>query len=198
MQDFRLVLGGDGRARVPLDNGSAARHTEFRYGFHACSTEDARPSPYIVHLMENRLAGAQSVSGLGGAVVELCEALSDLLADLILIPESPGDLAVKGDGSRSRRYVGWLPPLALASVQLEYVIRHWPLLNATAVAARCDDLARVLDASPFGHGNRMFSTRYATERARSPALAALHARVVEACCDVTARCALAAKEECNE
>lgn len=186
------------RARTASGERRAAQHTKFRRAFHARSTERCHARALRWPFMVNRIAGAEAVRGLGREVGDLCEALGDLLTALVHIPEAPCGLAPNQDGNRCRRPIAWLRPLALASVKLEYVVRDWPLLNATTLAARCDDLARVLDASPFKPGDRLFSARYARERARSPTLAALHARVVEACRNITTRCSSTAKGDRDE
>jgi hypothetical protein len=143
--------------------------------------------------VDTTLASAQVVDRLGSSVVDLLEVLGDLLAALVHASASTPCLAAQRDLAPRIRNVGWLRPLAIASAKLEYSVRQWPALHALALAALCDDLTRLLAGSPLTESD--FAERYARERARSPSLAALHARVVERCRHVASRCSLLISKE---
>ena len=145
--------------------------------------------------MDTTLASTQVVDRLGSAVVDLLEVLGDLLAALVRASASTPCLAAQRDATPRIRNVGWLRPLAIASAKLEYAVRQWPALRPLALAARCDDLTRLLAGSPLTEGD--FAERYARERALSPSLAALHARVVKRCRHVASRCSLLISNEAN-
>jgi hypothetical protein len=145
--------------------------------------------------VDTTLASTQVVDRLGSAVVDLLEVLGDLLAALVRASASTPCLAAQRDATPRIRNVGWLRPLAIASAKLEYAVRQWPALRPLALAARCDDLTRLLAGSPLTEGD--FAERYARERALSPSLAALHARVVKRCRHVASRCSLLISNEAN-
>jgi hypothetical protein len=141
------------------------------------------------NVVDTTRASAQVGDRLGGAVVDLLEVLGDLLTTLVRAAEPTPCLAARRDPTPRIRNVGWLRPLAIASAKLEYSVRQWPALHPPALAARCDDLTRLLAASrPIPESD--FAERYARERALSPRLAALHTRVLEGCRQVASRCLL--------
>jgi hypothetical protein len=57
--------------------------------------------------------------------------------------------------------VGWLLPLALATVELEYTVRHGSHVDLRLVAHACDDVRKFLDEDQ----DPAFAARYAVERA---------------------------------
>jgi hypothetical protein len=128
----------------------------------------------------------QVADGLRSTTLNLLEALNELLTALVRARSSLPRPARERDSTLRVRDVGWLRPLAIAGVELEHAVR-WPSAHHTvALAARCDELIRLLVASPASGGD--FARRYAVERTRSPSLATLHARVMAGCAQVMSRC----------
>jgi hypothetical protein len=127
----------------------------------------------------------QVADGLGSAMLDLLQALNELLAALVRASGSPPRRAEERDAMPQIRDVGWLRPLAIASVELEHAVRQRSALHAVTVAARCEELTRLLGTSPSTGSE--FATRYAWEREQSPSLAILHSRVMTGCAHVTSR-----------
>jgi hypothetical protein len=124
--------------------------------------------------------------GLDRTMLDLLQAVNELLAALVRASWLPPRPAKERDATPQVRDVGWLRPLAIVSVELEHAIRRRSALHAVTVAARCDELTRLLAASPTKGSD--FAARYAWERAQSPSLAILHSRVIAGCAHVTSRC----------
>jgi hypothetical protein len=138
----------------------------------------------------------QVVDELGSTGAELIQVLDELLETLVHASASPSRFADQQD-TNAQQDASWLWPLADVIVELDFALRHRLVLPAATVGARCDELTRLLAASPLTESD--FAERYACERALFPALAALHARVLERCRQVASRCSLLiSKEEQGE
>jgi len=98
------------------------------------------------------------------AALELVRALNELFDALHGAVE---------DGSN------WLRPLAVASVEVEFSVRHRSRVDFDATAAACKEAFDLLTAEPKAEGD--FATRYTCARERSASLAALHKRALCAC-----------------
>jgi hypothetical protein len=140
----------------------------------------------IFAVMHTTVPETRLVDGLGRAIADLLQALNQLLAALVNASWSPLPPAQQRDSAQRVRDVGWLRPLAIASVELEHTLRRPSVLRAVTVAARCEELTRLLVPSTASVSD--FAERYALERAKSPSLATLHARVMAGCDQVTSRC----------
>jgi hypothetical protein len=73
--------------------------------------------------------------------------------------------------------VGWLLPLALATVELEYTVRHGSHVDLRLVAHACDDVRKFLDEDQ----DPAFAARYAVERASSSTVARMHEAALDGC-----------------
>ena len=136
--------------------------------------------------MHTTAAKTQVEDRLDRTMLDLLQAVNELLAALVRASGSPRRHARERDAKPQVRDVGWLRPLAMVSVELEHAIRRRSALRAVTVAARCDELTRLLATSPTTGSD--FAVRYAWERAQSPSLAILHSRVMVGCAQVTSRC----------
>jgi hypothetical protein len=77
--------------------------------------------------------------------------------------------------------VEWLLPLALATVELEYAVRHGAHLDLLIVAHACGDVRNCLDEDRPQIQHPTFAARYAAERASSIRVARMHEAALEAC-----------------
>jgi hypothetical protein len=75
--------------------------------------------------------------------------------------------------------VAWLLPLSLATVELEYAVRHGARVDARLVARACDDVRSLLDEDR--PRDPAFNARYAAECASSSAVARMHEAVLDGC-----------------
>jgi hypothetical protein len=75
--------------------------------------------------------------------------------------------------------VGWLRPLAMRIVELEYTVRYRARVEAEAVREACNELVLLLESTGPMAGD--FSERYIQERAASDEASQLHARACAAC-----------------
>jgi hypothetical protein len=103
------------------------------------------------------------------AAEALVGALEQMLAELAAV-------TVDGD-------VGWGRPLAVLSAEIEYSALRSSGVDSTGLADVCCELIDLLAGSPSAGGE--FAARYAVAHRASPAIAALHDRVVAACRTVT-------------
>jgi hypothetical protein len=78
---------------------------------------------------------------------------------------------------------GWLRPLAVASVEVEFSVRHRSRVDFDVTAAACKEASDLLTAEPMAEGD--FATRYARARHGSASIAALHKRALCACRTIT-------------
>jgi hypothetical protein len=86
------------------------------------------------------------------------------------------------DGSAERpsaSSVGWLRPLAVMIVELEFTVRHRARVDEEAISEAANALLFLLEPGALGAGE--FAERYARERTASVEAARLHARACEAC-----------------
>jgi hypothetical protein len=105
----------------------------------------------------------------------LVDALEQMLAEL-------AGVTAGGD-------VGWVRPLAVLSAEIEYSALRSSRVDSIGLAHECRELVDLLAGSPGAGGQ--FASRYAAAHQASPAIAALHDRVLAACQTVTRRHALA-------
>jgi hypothetical protein len=90
-------------------------------------------------------------------------------------------------GAASNGDVGWLRPLAVLSVEIEYSALRCATVDSTNLADECRELSALLTD---GAGELEFATRYPLALRMSPAVAALQDRVLAACRRVAASYAL--------
>jgi len=103
------------------------------------------------------------------ATEELVGALEQMLAEL-------AGVTTGGD-------VGWVRPLAVLSAEIEYGALRRPQVDSIGLAVVCCELIDLL-ATPPGAGSE-FASRYAVAYRTSPAIAALHERVLAVCRTIT-------------
>ena|ERR1700722_1508931 len=75
--------------------------------------------------------------------------------------------------------VGWVRPLAVLSAEIEYAAVRASPVDVKGLAAACCELVDLLAGSPVA--TAAFASRYAVARRASPAVAAVHERVLAAC-----------------
>jgi hypothetical protein len=105
------------------------------------------------------------------------EALVLVLDDLLVALASGTNEAAAPPGSANG---GWLRPLALVAVELEYSVRHRRVYPGD-VGAACDAVRGLLDDRSADAMFADFAARYAIARARSAALARMHAAALVEC-----------------
>jgi hypothetical protein len=122
------------------------------------------------------LSPATSLANPGQSIAHGVRGLVLVLTDLL------GALATAPNAATASAGVGWLRPLALASVELEYSIRH-RRVDPRDVADACDEVRSLLDGlrSP----DAGFAARYVTERASSATVAMTHALALAGCSRVS-------------
>src|SRR5580692_5551521 len=137
-----------------------------RRQFHGGSTDDPVPDAHLRRPCTPRPQRPKSRTASTARCWTSSKPSNELLAALVRASGSPPRHARERDAKPQVRDVGWLRPLAMVSVELEHAIRRRSALRAVTVAARCDELTRLLATSPTTGSD--FAVRYAWERAQSP------------------------------
>jgi hypothetical protein len=81
--------------------------------------------------------------------------------------------------------VAWIRPLSVLSAEIEYSAVRRQGVDSINLADECRELSDLLAGSPGDGGE--FASRYAIAHGASPAIAALHDRVLATCRTLAAR-----------